>query len=306
MDLDDARSAWRTHGYVVLPGFLSASALAPALQELEQVHPTPDGFHDRTDPRSERYQGDEFAGIASFPFASAELSLLAVHDRLVELAQCLLQDEHVRIYGAECWAKFTGAADYDQPLHRDYLNHTLLTPALDTTHQQVEMFVYLLDVPEELGPPHLVSTQHTRHLPAKPNWYPRTDTGGDPTGVVAPQGSPELYAAEVSAAGPAGTVVAFHPGTFHRGTELRAPRGTRYSMQVCYRPAAVEWGQRTGWASSSHEAGWYRFVGRATPRQLALFGFPPPGHTYWTSGSLAAAAQRYPDLDLGPWHDALA
>jgi hypothetical protein len=27
-----------------------------------------------------------------------------------------------RISSAEAWAKYTGAADYDQPLHRDYLN----------------------------------------------------------------------------------------------------------------------------------------------------------------------------------------
>jgi hypothetical protein len=34
-----------------------------------------DGFHDRTDPRYQRYLGDEFAGIDAFPFASPELSL---------------------------------------------------------------------------------------------------------------------------------------------------------------------------------------------------------------------------------------
>ncbi|WP_344344184.1 hypothetical protein, partial [Kitasatospora putterlickiae] len=102
----------------------------------------------------------------------------------------------------------------------------------------------------------------------------------------------------------AGTVVAFHPGTFHRGTDLRAPGGARYSMQLCYRRAAAEWGQRRGWAVASHEPDWYRFVGRATPRQLALFGFPPPGHPYWTPRTIAATAQRYPMLELAPWREA--
>ena len=36
------------------------------------------------------------------------------------------------------------------------------------------MFVFLTDVPEELGPPHLVSQRHTADLPANPNFYPRT------------------------------------------------------------------------------------------------------------------------------------
>jgi hypothetical protein len=44
---------------------------------------------------------------------------------------------------------------------------------------------------------------------------------------------------------------------------------------------------------------------RATPRQLALFGFPPPGHPYWTEATLAGTAQRYPGLDMTPWRQAL-
>ena len=50
---------------------------------------------------------------------------------------------------------------------------------------------------------------------------------------------------------------------------------------------------------------WYQFVYRATPRQLALFGFPPPGHPYWTDVTLAGTAQRYPGLDLTLWRQAL-
>ena len=47
-----------------------------------------------------------------------------MHDVLVGLARTLLNDDDLRIYSAEPWAKYTGAADYDQELHRDYLNRT--------------------------------------------------------------------------------------------------------------------------------------------------------------------------------------
>jgi hypothetical protein len=107
------------------------------------------------------------------------------------------------------------------------------------------MFVYLVDVPAELGPPGMLSRTRTAGLPAKPNWYPRED-GAD-----------------------------------------------------------AEWGQRMAWASRSHEPGWYEFAQRATPRQLALFGFPPPGHPYWTEATLTGTAQRYPGLDMTPWRQAL-
>lgn len=299
MDFDELARRWRTDGFVVLPGHLPADELAPALDELHTVFPTPDGFHDGTDPRAGRFIGDEFAGIDTWPFRSVQLSLLAVNERLVRLAERLLGGD-VRLYAAEAWAKFTGAADYDQRLHRDYLNHTLLVPTDEPAYQQVEMFVYLVDVPADLGPPHLVSRQHTRDLPAVPNWYPRTDIHGEGR-FVSTTAAPGLYDAAVSGAGPAGTVIAFEPGTLHRGTALRRPRGARYSMQLSYRPAAVEWADRQSWATRSHEPEWYRFVPRATPRQLALFGFPPPGHPYWTARTLAGVAQRYPDLDMTPW-----
>jgi hypothetical protein len=32
------------------------------------------------------------------------------------------------LYKVELWAKYSGAANYDQPLHRDFGNHTLVVP----------------------------------------------------------------------------------------------------------------------------------------------------------------------------------
>jgi hypothetical protein len=303
VDLDSAARAWRTDGFVILPGFLPADDLTPATAELDQMFPSAAGFHTGTDPRRDRFIGDEFAGIDTFPFASTKLNLLAVHHRVLALASALLDDDDILMYGAEAWAKYTGACDYDQDLHRDYLGHTILVPSTAPGCRQVEMFVFLHDVPEELGPPHLVSRRHTAHLPAVPNWLLRPGQHGD-SRFADDSGSPDLYAAEVSGTGPAGTVIAFEPGTFHRGTGLTAPGGARYSMQLCFRPAAVHWGQRVGWAERSFSDAWADFVALATPRQLRAFGFPPPGHAYWTPETLAGMALRYPALDLRPWQSA--
>jgi hypothetical protein len=146
-------SAWHADRFVVLPGYLAAADLAPAVAQLGVMCPSAGGFHDRSDPRRGRYLDDEFDGIDSFPVAAVEVSLLTVHDHLVHLAELLLADDDARIYSAEASAKYTGAADYDQSLHRDYLNHTFLVPSPEPGGQQVELFVYLADVPEELGPP---------------------------------------------------------------------------------------------------------------------------------------------------------
>jgi hypothetical protein len=300
MDLTEARRAWQADGFVLLPGLVPVDELNPATGELDLMYPSARGFHDGTDPRRERFIGDEFAGIDTFPFASTEISLLAVNHRILALAEALLDDRDIHIYAAEAWAKYTGACDYDQDLHRDYLNHTILVPSTTPGCQQVEMFVFLNDVPDELGPPRLVPRRHTVNLPAVPNWLLRPGQDSD-SRFNDDSGSPELYAAEVSGAGPAGTVIAFEPGTFHRGTQLSAPRGARYSMHLGFRPASLQWGQRVSWAARSFTSEWVEFVSRATARQLQAFGFPPPGHPYWTPETVAGTALRYPRLDLSPW-----
>ena len=208
MDLGGAAREWQTHGFVILPGLVPAAEMRPALAELPAMYPTAEGFHDGTDEQRAKFSADEWAGIDSFPFQSAELSLLAVSDRLVDLAETLLADTDLRISSAEAWAKYTGAADYDQSLHRDYLNQTLMVPTDDPRFGQLELFVYLVDVPGELGPPSMLSRTRTTGLPAKPNWYPRAGGADAEDGWVETAGSPELYAAEVRASGPVGTVVA--------------------------------------------------------------------------------------------------
>jgi hypothetical protein len=73
-------------------------------------------------------------------------------------------------------------------------------------------------------------------------------------------------------------------------------------MHLSYRRAEAEWAQRRAWADHSHEPAWRHFVERATSAQLELFGFPRPGHPFWTPETLARTALRYPTLDLTPWH----
>ncbi|HVF32044.1 MAG TPA: phytanoyl-CoA dioxygenase family protein, partial [Acidimicrobiales bacterium] len=235
--------AWRADGFVVLPAFLDADELAPAVAALDRQFPTADEFHDDVDPaRNTRYR-DEFAGIHPFPMDEVDLNLLAVHPKVTDLAAALLGRDplDLRCMSGEGWAKYTGAADYDQPLHRDYLNHTQLVTTSDLRFQTVELFIYLVDVPESHGPPHFLSRRHTAELPAIPNWYPRRGGVQDEHGWVSLEDNGRLYELEVSGAGPAGTIAVYSPSTFHRGTAMTAPRGARYTIHVGFRPAEAVW-----------------------------------------------------------------
>ena len=300
MDLNAATQSWIEDGFVVLPGYLPGTDLAPAVEARLLFRPRPTSTSADPD-RNARFVGDEFDGIDGFPFASPALNRVPVCDALVELATTLLRTPDIRLYSAEAWAKYEGAADYDQDLHRDYLNHTILAPSAAPAYRQLELFVFLSEVTVELGAPRMVPRPPPDALPAKPNFFPRLDADDTEAGSAS-TGRPDLYREEVPATGPPGTVVAFQPQTVHRGSAITRPRGARFSMHLNYRPAAAEWAQRHAWADRSHDPRWYDFVEQAGPRQLELFGFPAPGHPYWTDETLDGVGQRYPGLE----HDPLA
>lgn len=290
-------------GFVVLPQYLSADELADGVAALPALFPTRDEFHDNADPERNARFRDEFTGISHLPIGPVEVSLLAVHPRLIELAEQLLGTKDIRLYNAEAWAKYSGAASYEQELHRDYLNHSVIVPTPDSPPTQVEMFVYLSDVTDDLGAPRYVPLEHTRSLSPLPNWLPHEHVRVDdehPT-WVSRELWPELYAHEVSGAGPAGTVVAYRIETFHRGTELTAPRGARYTIHSSFRRADADWIAHRSWIDSVGNGAWEAFVAAASPRQRELFGFPPPGHPYWTERTLADTAVRYPGFNAGPY-----
>ena len=273
------RRRWDRDGWLLFDGLVPARELDGAAGALAALRPPP----------TERPAA--FGGIAEFPFADTPLSLLAVHPSVVAVAEELLGTTDIRLYHAEAWAKYAGAADYDQDLHRDFVNHTLVVPSADPAYGQVLFYLFLAYVGGGDGPTCFVPRHLTTHVPLMP-------------AAVSRAARPDLYAAEVAATGPAGTVVAYSPDTFHRGSALTRPHASRFTVLMSFRPAATEWGQRYGWADRGYWPGWQPFVEAATPRQLELVGFPAPGHAYWTPDTLAGVALRYPRLDLTPWRTA--
>jgi ectoine hydroxylase-related dioxygenase (phytanoyl-CoA dioxygenase family) len=283
--LEEAAAHFDEHGYVVVPGLLSAEELTPAQSELGLMFPTAEEFHSGADPeRNARFAQGAFAGVDPFPYPSVEWSLLGVSPTVVALAEALLGTAAIRLYEDHNWAKYGGATDYAQHLHRDFGNHTAVVPTDDPRFREVELFIYIHDVPLECGPTHIVSQVHTAALPIWPTF-------------LNPDDHAEIYALEVAASGPAGTVVAYKTDTFHRGASITDPRGARFALKVSYRTISDIWIDRLG-LTGRLGADWLRFVERATPRQLELTGFPPRGHAYWTEATWTGVCLRYPGVDL--------
>jgi len=204
--------------------------------------------------------------------------------------QRAIQTSDLRLYQARSNAKYTGLTNYEQPMHTDR-NHSFLPPLTQTPSLHVESFLYLSDVHEGTAPTHLVPLPDSvGHSPTEP--------------LIMPDGDPAIYAAERSATGGRGSLLAYRPDVFHRGVDLTDPGGARFLLNVSFKHAGQDWVGYDSIQSRANSAAWDRFAEASTPEELALFGFPRPGHPIWDADMLAETALRYPKLDLTPWLEA--
>jgi hypothetical protein len=243
-------------------------------------------------PDGPGFRPEQHRWSSEFPFpGTGALNRLLVHPAIVDFAERALQTTDLRLYQSQVSAKYTGLTNYEQPLHTDR-NHSWLPPRPEPPWWHVEGFLYLSDVDEGTAPTHLVSV---RDAVGRAATVP----------LVMPDADPALYAAERPAPGVRGSLLAYRPDVFHRAVDLTQPGGARYLLNVSFKVAGEDWiGYHTAQSRATDPA-WVAFVEASSPRDLALLGFPPPGHPIWTRALLDATADRYPNLDLTPWHAAL-
>jgi hypothetical protein len=184
------------------------------------------------------------------------------------------------------------SSGYNQLLHADFPNHTILAPQTPERFPQLELFIYLSDVSEANGATRLVSCARTADIAVEQHTLTFTDYS-------------HLYDDPGMARGPAGSIVAYRPDVYHRSVDITTPGARRIMMHVSYRLAAAEWGQYQAWAYKGFSPEWHNFVQASGPTELALVGFPAPGHPYWDEDSITRVNARYPGLDMTPWKDAL-
>jgi hypothetical protein len=308
---DQEVERWQEHGWVLLEGLVGTDEIDAARGDLYKVFPTAEQYHADPEGETARRLGhppphkgfvwpDEGPGFRDkqhlwqsfFPFpGSGALNRLVVNPGIIDFVERALETSDLRVYQIGASAKYTGITNYEQPMHTDR-NHSWLPAVGHAPWWHVEGFLYLSDVVASGNPTHLVSV--------------RDSVGRETTGpLIMPDGDLKLYALEQGAAGIRGSYLAYRTDVFHRAVELAEPGGSRFLLNVSYRVAGQDW---IGYHSSQSKATsphWTRFVEASTPRELALFGFPPPGHPVWSASLVEATQRLYPKLDLDPWRSAL-
>ncbi len=303
---------WREHGWVLLDDLVGTDAVDTAAEDLgllfpmsEEYHADPEGVtrrwkRDQPDPEEDwiwpeegpGFRGDQHRWMAAFPFpGSGSLNRLCVHPSIVDFAERALATTDIRLYQSHASAKYAGLTNYEQPMHTDR-NHSWLPAGRAAPWWNLEGFLYLSDVSPEDNPTRLVSVRDSAHVPAT-------------TPIVMPDRDPPLYAAEQRASGVRGSYLAYRSDVFHRGAPFESIETARFVVALAFKRAEHDWIAYDQAQPSSTGAEWTAFAEQASPRELELFGFPPPGHPIWDDALLSETGVRYPRMDLGPWRTAL-
>ncbi len=283
---DATLDAVREQGFALVEGFLAPDELKAAQQALWLHFPPPEDYF--ADPAGHAdYARSQFAGVEEFPYRSWDLNRLAFHPDLVDAVERYLGTTELQLYKVELWAKYAGAVNYDQPLHRDYGSHSLVVPRPGRRYQQLTTFIFLSDVTEQDGPTRIVPYEQGKEVPYTPLYIE--------FGALADR--------EISAVGPAGSMLLYRTDILHRGSDLSGSQRARFSILADYQVRGTTWGGKMAWPKQSPER-WAKLMPQCTVRQRDLFGFPRPGDDYWTEQTLVDVGLRYPGMDLTPYRRA--
>ena len=288
--------AWRKEGAVVVPEFFDDEEIANVTKDFEIIFPDRRAETTALDLKKKGEVGrttiEQFKNFENIPFnCSSSLNLISVHPSLIEFARSALRTTEVRLYQAQAWAKFTGEADFDQAFHCDFGNHTLTVPSIDECLNSITFIIYFTDVSEAHGPTHYVKRTDSNSLNGKERFLENKEDS---------KYQKELSKFELSAAGPAGTLLAYGIDVFHRGTNLTEPGGYRYAMTACFKKAGNDAIGYTAWPWHFAKP-WHIIFEHATPEQLNCFGVPLPGDPFWTEETLSLTKLRYPKWDVSKY-----
>lgn len=296
---DDQIAIWRRDGAVLIDSFFSAEEIAPVYDDFASIY----GTRGKTDTAGSalnqtrtgkigKFRPDQFKNNGDLPMdASVAFNLLPLHPDLIAFAKAALGVQDVYLYQAHTWAKYTGDADYAQPHHCDFPNHTLLVPSDDAAARTLNMIIYITDVTLDSGATAYVPKSKAAQLLGHDNPF---ETMGDE------RLQRKLHDIEERAPGPAGSVFAYGIDAYHRGVNLTEPNGYRFTLTASFKAGGNDMIGFSAWPRTYLQP-WHLIFNNATPDQLACLGVPRPGDAYWTAETLRRVQNRWPDWDLSPY-----
>ena len=280
---------WRQHGYVIVR-LLDDDQVKAAVENIHEYMPPWEEYarHPRWYAESVASRTGRLRTHATFPFVGEALNASVLHPDLIGFAERVIGTDRLMLSHGQLGGKYAGTRDFEQSLHLDFGNNTLVCPKPDTQIVDLPAIIYYTDVTVDLSPTYVVSQEITRGKPTEPRHRSREDF-------------PDLYAHEFPVVVPAGSVLIYSMNTFHRGSALTASEGVRFAQNIGFKRTDTPW---CGQVTFQHDGGsreMNHFLEHATPREREFVGFPAVGDAFWDDYTITTVGARYPGMDMEPY-----
>ena len=273
------------HGFAIVEDFLNSQELSGARSELRKCLPGWLEYCEDPTIDTPNLSNPHYRSYGRFPFPGKWLNHITLHPELRKLASKFAGGSKLYCEQSGLHAKRTGdSSDAEQAMHCDYGNHTLAYPPNHPEYWQTAYLLYYTDVSTSTAPTAVCSWKHYPERLRVPAHFTREQR-------------PDLYDNEVKVVVPAGGLLVYSMRTFHRGTSFSSQAG-RVAQFITYSPAAWRWLGIDSWSVQAIRPEFRSWIENATPEERELFGFPEPGHSYWTEETLEGVSARYPGMDM--------
>lgn len=244
------------------------------------------------------HYGDTEYGRTQFPTTSEALDELIANNEYLDIfAQCL-GTEDVAYCNAHLFMR-SGPTDQRhsehpwQGYHVDHGTNTFLPPSQAIgSFDYINSGVYLHDVDEDSAPMHLIPGSHYQAADALLRLGGNIDDIRD----IAEFSTP------VPAIAKAGSALFYSSYTVHAAVPFKDKRQQRalWTLSMA-RGDTSQWTKLANPWSRPERQFFLPFWEKTTPRVRSLFGWPVPGHPYYTETTLAGIKIQYPNMDLTPY-----
>jgi ectoine hydroxylase-related dioxygenase (phytanoyl-CoA dioxygenase family) len=306
------REQYERDGYILVSDLFDSEPMRAALAEMERIfygksyaeyladfdrNPSPvkDGFH-----------GDTGEGRSQFPTGSEALDRLIENEEYLDIfAQCLGTPQ-VSYCNAHLFMR-SGPTDKRhaehpwQGYHFDRDTNSFLPPSAEAGRfEYVNSDGYLHDVEDDGAPMHVIPGSH-RQITAI---LPRLIREGSFTGRNAIKDIREVpeFATPVPTTARAGSALFYSSDLVHAAVPFRNKRKQRAFWTLSLARAENQAWTKLANPWNYPERGFTTpFWTTTTPRVRTLFGWPPPGHPYYTQQTLELLETWFPGMDLSAY-----
>ena len=201
----------------------------------------------------------------AFPYGEQLFNRLIVDPDLIDFVQRALDTEDIHFRFAHSWARYPQPPAPEPNLHIDNGNNSLLPTCDDKRYAQISSWYFPEEVGEDQAPMRIIPKPHGQDLTKK-----------------------------VLLIVPAGTLMIFNTHLWHSATVFKGKEGQRYSVTRIYGRADHYWEGVSSYTDLARTERFATFIGTLTAREREFFRFPPAGHSYYNSQTLARLEEQYP------------